>query len=103
MSHLRILPAVLDDIAEAADWYDAQLPGLGTRFIDSFYAALPELAQNPLIHRPIYGEFPRILLRPFPYSVYFRLHQDHVVVVLIFHAARNPQTLLKTLRKRASE
>ena len=100
MSQLRILPAVFKDTAEAADWYEDQLAGLGSRFIDSFYATLPEMTQNPLIYRPVYREFRRILLRPFPYAAYFRLHGDVTVVVLVFHTARNPQSLLTNLRQR---
>lgn len=103
MSELRILPAVFNDTVEAADWYDDQLAGLGSRFMDSFYAALPELTQNPLVYRPVYREFRRILLKPFPYAAYFRLHGDATVVVLVFHTSRNPRSLLTTLRRRSTE
>jgi hypothetical protein len=102
MSGLRILPAVLDDTAAAAEWYDGQLAGLGSRFIDSFYAALPELAQSPLVYRPVHREFRRVLLKPFPYAAYFRIHEDITVVVLVFHTARNPHSLLKTLKERST-
>ena len=100
MSELRILPAVFNDMAEAADWYDDQLAGLGTRFMDSFYAALPEMTGNPLIYRPVYREFRRILLKPFPYAAYFRLVGDVTVVVLVFHTARSPDNLVSTLKQR---
>ena len=37
MSESRLLPAVLSDIAMAAQWYDDQgYPGLGDRFVDVF-------------------------------------------------------------------
>jgi hypothetical protein len=39
MSELRLLPAVFDDTAEAARWYDeVGHEGLGDRFITVFYS-----------------------------------------------------------------
>jgi hypothetical protein len=41
MRAIRILPAVLQDIAEAAAWYDEQkYPGLGDHFLEAYYASL---------------------------------------------------------------
>ena len=97
MREIRILPAVLGDIADAAAWYDEErCVGLGDRLIDTFYAALPHIQNSGEIYTPVYGGFRKILIRPFPYSVYYRLYSDIWIVSLVIHAARNP-ALARTL------
>lgn len=103
MKALRLLPAVLEDTARAARWYDEEgYAGLGERFLAVFYAVLPKIQQQGEIHRAVYGDFRRILLNPFPYAVYYRYHGDWVVVSLVIHAARNPRLLQELLRERSS-
>ena len=101
MRDLRILPAVLQDVAEAAAWYDEDgYPGLGDRFIATFYSYLPEIQENGGIHRRVYLEFHKVIIRPFPYSVFYRLHNDVWIVTLVTHAARRPSRARRILRER---
>ncbi len=101
MREIRILPAVLEDVAEAAAWYDEQkYPGLGDRFLDTFYASLSHIQQNGEIYRAAYKNSRKILIRPFPYSVYYRLHSKIWIVTLVIHAARKPSLARSLLRKR---
>lgn len=103
MKQLRLLPAVLEDTAQAAQWYDeAGYTGLGERFVAVFRSVLPLIQRRGEICRPVYKDFRRVLLNPFPYALYYRSHGDWVVVTLVIHAARNPRLLRKLLRERAS-
>jgi len=101
MREIRILPAVLQDVAEAAAWYDDQkYPGLGDRFLDTFYASLSHVQQDGGIYRAAYQDFRKILIRPFPYSVYYHLHSNIWIVTLVIHAARKPALARALLRDR---
>ena len=101
MREIRILPAVLQDVAEAAAWHDEQkYPGLGDRFLDTFYASLSHVQQDGEIYRAAYQDFRKILIRPFPYAVYYRLHSNIWVVTLVIHVARKPALALALLRNR---
>ena len=103
MTEVRLLPAVLEDTAQAARWYDEEgYVGLGDRFVAAFYAWLPHLQQHGMIYRPVYMGFRRVLLSPFPYAVYYRHHDDWVVISLVIHAARSPRLMRKLLRERES-
>ena len=101
MRDVRILSDILEDIHEAAAWYDEEgYVGLGDRFIATFQTYLPTIRDNGGIHRIGYHEFRKILLRPFPYTVFYRLHADTWIVTLVIHAARDPRHIRKLLRKR---
>ena len=102
MREIRILPAVLMDLADSAAWYDQEgYAGLGDRFIDSFYASLPKIRENGDIYRAVYLDFRKVIIQPFPYSVYFRLFEEKWVVTLVAHAARRPGLIQTVLRNRA--
>lgn len=101
MKDIRILPAVLHDIAEAAEWYDDDgYHSLGDRFIATFYSYLPTIQQNGHIYRTSYQDFRKILIKPFPYSVFFRLHDGVWIISLLIHAARRPSRVRRILRNR---
>jgi hypothetical protein len=101
MKGIRILPAVLQDIAEASTWYDKDgYPGLGDRFIATFYSYLPQIQKHGGIYRKAYLEYHKIVIRPFPYSVFYRLHDDVWIVTLVMHAARRPSLAQRVLRAR---
>ena len=101
MRDALILPAVFQDIADAAAWYDEEgYQGLGDRFIDAFYASLSRIQKDGEIYRTAYKDFRRILIRPFPYSIFYRLHTEKWIIALVIHAARNPSLARKLLRKR---
>jgi hypothetical protein len=101
MKQLRILPAVLGDIADAAQWYDCEgHQGLGDRFIDCFYSHLPKIQKAGEGYRMVYRDFRKLLLKPFPYILYYREHKGEWIVTLVFHAARKPETAKSLLNIR---
>jgi hypothetical protein len=101
MKDIRILPAVLQDIAEAAAWYDEDgYAGLGDRFIATFYSFLSLIGESGSIYRTAYSDFRKVIIQPFPYFVYYRLHEDTWIITLVIHAARRPSLAKKILRKR---
>jgi plasmid stabilization system protein ParE len=92
MSHSLVLRAEAEkDIAEAAEWYERQRPGLSLQFraaLDSTFAAIE---QNPLLYAEVYRGFRRGLVRHFPYGVFYLTRAESVVVVAVFHCARDPK------------
>ena len=100
MTKLRILREVFRDTSDAANWYGDLEPGLGDKFLNCFRAATQPVGTSPLAHRIAYKNYRRVILQPFPYALYFRLHDDTAVIALVFHTARDPKTLYQVLRNR---
>ena len=98
---VRLLPGLLDDVADAAEWYDREASiAVGDRFLETFYAYLPLIERSSEGYPIIYKDFRRVLLRPFPYSLYYRNHENWAVVSLIIHSARSPRLMKRLLRDR---
>ena len=101
MKALRLLPHVLEDVAQAARWYDEEGHiGLGARFVSVFYSSLQHIQQDGQIYRVVYRGFRRVILNPFPYALYYRYYRQFVVITLVIHAARNPKRVKRLLRER---
>jgi hypothetical protein len=43
------------------------------------------LQEHGEIHRVVYSDFRRVLLRPFPYALYYSYHDELMVVTLVIH------------------
>ena len=97
---LRFLPVVEKDVLAGYEWYERKSPGLGEDFLRTFYACASEIAHNPLLYPKVYKEFRRRLIKRFPYAIYFKIEENQVIVLGIFHCARDPRSVRRILRRR---
>jgi toxin ParE1/3/4 len=97
---LRFLPEVEEDVISGYSWYEDKARGLGEEFLRIFYASANNLSRNPLLYQKVYGDFRRLLLRRFPYAIYFLIKENEIIVFGLFHCARNPRTIELILSNR---
>ena len=90
MKQLIIQLQATQEADEAASWYEDQFPGLGVEFLLELDAALGRVRDNPHMYQPVYEDARRVLVRRFPYAVYFIVETDTVRVIAILHQATNP-------------
>jgi toxin ParE1/3/4 len=79
------------DVTEAALWYDEREAGLGLELTLEIRAAILRAFENPPLYlrlrrRP---EVRRVLVRRFPYRIFFIVREDAIVVFAVIHAARH--------------
>lgn len=78
------------DIADAFDWYEARVRGLGSEFLLVLDAVFNSIIKNHLIYQIVHGNVRRALTRRFPYAVFFIVEESKVVVLSVFHVKRSP-------------
>jgi plasmid stabilization system protein ParE len=88
---LIIHPEAEADIAEAFDWYETRVPGLGSEFLLVLDALFNSILRNHLIYPAVYKNVRRALTRRFPYAVFFITEDTKVVVLSVFHVKRSPR------------
>lgn len=84
-----IRPAAEADLSAAKRWYDERRPGLGAELLAVVDRAMNELEERAEKHPLYYREFRRVLLRRFPYKVFYRVENERVIVFRILHAKRD--------------
>lgn len=82
--------AAKSEFEDAAVWYDKQRPGLGEEFIIEIEESLASAAVAPQGYPVVFGDIRRTVARRFPFSVYFRVRSDTMIVLAVFHGRRNP-------------
>jgi toxin ParE1/3/4 len=82
--------AAKSEFEDAAVLYDEQRNGLGEEFIVEIEEAVSRAAATPARYPIIFGDIRRTVARRFPYSVYFRIRTNSLVVLAVFHGRRNP-------------
>lgn len=97
---LRFAPEIEGDVLDGYSWYESKADGLGEDFLRIFYAWSSEISRNPLIHRKVYGDFRRRLFKRFPYSIYFLIEDDLIIIFGLFHCAKDPRKIVEILNSR---
>jgi len=87
---LIVRPEAQAELAEAFDWYEQQLAGLGRRFLLSIDAAINSIQRDPLQYPILYKNVRRALTRRFPYQVLFVVSNLQIAIIAVFHGMRNP-------------
>ena len=96
-----IRPEVEQDMAEAANWYEARQPGLGAEFVEEVIRVWDALEDNPLLNcrrhptKNIRWRYPD----RFPYRVIYEVldAERTVVVAAVLHAARHDRHWLRRI------
>ncbi|WP_390937473.1 type II toxin-antitoxin system RelE/ParE family toxin [Parapedobacter soli] len=88
-----ILPAALDDIREAKNWYNEQQPGLGARFTKAVRALVKRVARYPHHYAVRYSQTRMAQLTVFPYLIHYYIDEARtsVVIIAILSASRDPK------------
>ncbi len=97
MNTINTQPEALLDADEAAEWYESQQSGLGLEFILELDLTIERVASNPEGYEVKYREVRQVLLRRFPYSVYFIYENGIVNILAILHQKRTPEKWKKRL------
>lgn len=79
-----------DELDDAGDWYEKERQGLGLEFLQVVDKLLQDIVghsnQFPILYRDVH----KAVAKRFPYCVYFRVRDEKIVVLAVFHTARNP-------------
>ena len=94
---LELHPEAEDELFHDAAWYDDQRLGLGDEFLEHVYRWFAVVLESPNIW-PRWADTPtdldpiirRLVIDRFPYSVAYQVFADHVLVLAVAHASREP-------------
>lgn len=85
-----VLPEASEEVAEAFRWYESRSLGLGRRFVDAVAEVVARACETPLAFPVAQHGTRSARVFSFPYSVYFAVEGDLLVVYAVFHERRNP-------------
>lgn len=95
---VRLLRPALEDLATGRQFYERHEEGVGDYFFDSMFAEIDSLVLYAGVH-PIRFGFHRLLIRRFPYAVYYRVIGEEAVVFRVLDCRRDPEWTRRMLEQ----
>jgi|ERR1035437_11139587 toxin ParE1/3/4 len=96
MRHKIIVePRAKTDIVEIKKWYRSQKPGLEDEFVSELNENLSLLNQSPLLFEIKHKNFRAVILKRFPYLVYYFIDKNNVHILAVLAAKQNQKSILE--------
>lgn len=96
MEHTVLLtPEAHADVDATFWWYEGRRSGLGFEFNACLDEALQKAARAPLLYTEIESDIRRVLVRRFPYAVFFVVENGEdatLTVIGVLHTSRDPES-----------
>lgn len=83
----RAARAEFDD---AAAWYEQGRNGLGLAFVAATHRLIDQIAAQPTLYPQVYRGIREALVSRYPYCVDFVDEPKQLVILSVFHTARDP-------------
>jgi toxin ParE1/3/4 len=81
------------DVAAAIASYDAIARGLGAMFLMRTDAAIAAIQRSPAGFRKSHGAYRHLVLRRFPYGVFYLFDGQTIVIVAVLNLRQDPTAL----------
>ncbi len=89
---LRYTDRARNDLELVLLWYERQRLGLGFDFLDCIEVALQNVIENPEMSQVRYLNFRGCVIRRFPFTIFYTVEADEIVVHSIFNNRQNPKS-----------
>lgn len=80
--------AAAQELQEIAAYYDNQMPGLGREFLAEVQRASDILIDNPELGGIFFEPYRRLVMRRFPFNIYYRTANSEIRILAIAHQHR---------------
>ncbi len=84
-------PEAEAELVAAAEFYESRSPTLGEEFLREFDVAISEVQKNPTLWTVVEGDVRCHTIRRFPFSIYYRVLEDELRILVIHHHNRHPE------------
>jgi len=77
----------------AIEWYESQRRGLGFEFLTCLEDAIAKIQNHPFLYPERHKNLRRVLLRRFPYSVFYLFEDNKIYIFSVFDNRQHPKKL----------
>ncbi|MBZ4202045.1 MAG: type II toxin-antitoxin system RelE/ParE family toxin [Methylovulum sp.] len=78
------------ELIEVSVWYENKQAGLARGFISEIDRCVSLASEFPYQFAIVHKDIRRIVVNRFPYGVYFRVEEQRIIILAVFHSSRSP-------------
>ena len=90
---LRYTDRAKSDLEIAFEWYETQRRGLGFEFLDCVEVSIQSIQEYPNMYENTHFSFRRCVIRRFPFSIFYTIENQELVVHSVFDNRQDSQKL----------
>jgi plasmid stabilization system protein ParE len=83
-------PEAEGEFRDAILWYEHQRKGLGLEFVLCIDEAIERIRRSPETYPKVHKAIRRIVVRRFPFALFYEIVGSDIRVLAIFHSRRDP-------------
>lgn len=87
---LKISQIAFLEIEDAKEFYNLQKPTLGDTFKNDVKKTIENIKNFPNLYPNITNELKRTVLHRFPYSIFYAITNDTILILSVAHQHRKP-------------
>lgn len=87
---LKISQLAFLEIEDAKEYYNLQKPTLGDTFKNDVKRSIESIGKFPNLYPNITNDLKRTVLHRFPYSIFYAITNDTILVLSVAHQHRKP-------------
>ncbi|MEQ1529416.1 MAG: type II toxin-antitoxin system RelE/ParE family toxin [Methylococcales bacterium] len=95
--NLKILPSANEDLINGYHFYEQQTPGLGSYFLNSLFSDIDSLIIYHAVHVKFFDKYYRLLSRLFPFSIYYTVENQDIIIYAVLDCRMNPAWIANRL------
>lgn len=88
---IKISKLAQQEIEESVEFYNLQKIGLGDDFHYDLFIAISNIRSFPNLYPNIKDKIKRCLLHRFPYSIFYTIKEQFIVILSVAHQHRKPR------------
>ena len=100
MKKTIFLTEALDEMIEAAQFYEIQSPGLGQDFLLEIYSVKEKISETPMTWAELEPGTRRCLAPRFPYALLYQMDGTNIIITSVMHLKRRPNYWKKRLNRK---
>ena len=81
-----------NELDQAFQWYQKRRDGLGLSFLRCVEESLERIRRSPESYPVVYRHVRQVLVRRFPFAIYFVTDVEAVAIIAVFHSSRDPSS-----------
>ena len=74
----------------ASDWYEQRQSGLGEALTAAIQQVLDQITSQPDFYPTVLQDIREALVSGYPFCIYYRVEPGQIVILSVFHTARDP-------------
>ncbi len=90
INRVKFAKEAVYEFRDSVRWYESKAKGLGLRFTDEIGSTVERIKLNPELYQNVAENIRRIQVNKFPYSMFYKVEDDTLVILRIFHNKRKP-------------